>query len=108
MQAGPPPASSQEKMTVVPSEDGATLQTASPLPPPPPAILDWLVYAGIALCSLTAALIATYNVDADTVAYLDLSNAVRTHHWHALINASWFPPYPDMLPLGRAVFHFRP
>ncbi|MDP9051756.1 MAG: hypothetical protein M3O31_13720 [Acidobacteriota bacterium] len=71
-------------------------------------IIDWAVYAGIAVSTAISALVGRYNVDSDTVAYLDLSNAVRAHQWHALVNASWFPLYPALLTIGRSFFHFRP
>jgi hypothetical protein len=105
MMGGSIPVFSQRGMVVKPAE--AVPETSS-LVSLIPFALDGLVYASIVLCSITAALIGTYNVDADTVAYLDLSNAIRNHRWHALVNASWFPIYPALLTLGRACFTFRP
>src|SRR5664280_792364 len=71
-------------------------------------LLDWLAYTGVVICSLTAALIGLYQVNADVVAYLDLSDAVSLHRWHALFNASWFPLYPALVALGKAAFGNRP
>jgi hypothetical protein len=99
------PVSGQRGSVVNSAEAGSR---APSLLPPISLAVDGLVYAGIVLCSITAALIGTYNVDADTVAYLDLSNAIRNHQWHALVNASWFPVYPALLTVGRACFSFRP
>jgi hypothetical protein len=69
---------------------------------------DWLVYAGIVLCCLTDALVGLYRTDCDTVPYLDLSDAIAGHLWHSVVNAYWFPLYPALLALGKAVFGFRP
>ena len=73
-----------------------------------PYLFDWLVYAGIVVSSLASALLGAYRVEADTVAYLDLSDAVRLHRWHALFNGSWFPLYPAFVALGKAAFGNRP
>jgi hypothetical protein len=72
-----------------------------------PAIADWLVYTAIAFCSLMNALFGAYRTDADTVAYFDLSDAIKDGQWHSAINANWFPFYPSLLALGRALFGFR-
>jgi len=68
---------------------------------------DRIVYAGIAVCSLLNALFGAYHTDADTVAYLDISDAIRNHDWHSAINANWFPLYPALLALAKACFGFR-
>jgi hypothetical protein len=109
MRAGSVPGNSQYKISANPAETPSRPhRPASLVQRPLPIAIDWLVYAGMVSCSIIAALVGTYNVDADTTAYLDLSNAVRNHQWHALVNASWFPTYPALLTIGRACFRFRP
>lgn len=75
---------------------------------PVPLYADWLVYVGMAVCSLTKALAGNVITNADTVAYLDLSDAARAHQWHTLVNGYWFPLFPTLLAAGRALFGFRP
>jgi len=72
-----------------------------------PRFADWLVYLGIAACSLLSALVGAYRTDADTVAYLDLSDAMRDYNWHSAINSYWFPLYPCLLTVARGLFGFR-
>jgi len=72
-----------------------------------PPKIDLLIYAGIALCSLAQALFGAYRMDADPVAYLDLSDAIRNGDWHSAFNAYWFPFYPTLLAAARAMFGFR-
>lgn len=68
---------------------------------------DQAIYVGIVVCSFFGALVNQRFVTADTVAYLDLSDAIRDHRWHAVVNAYWFPLYPALLTIGRACFGFR-
>jgi hypothetical protein len=75
---------------------------------PIPQEADWLVYLGIIFCALINALIGAYKVEADTVAYLDLSDAVKDHIWHATFNASWFPLYPALVAIAKSLFSYRP
>jgi hypothetical protein len=42
----------------------------------------------------------------DSIAYFDLSDAVRFHRWHDCFNASWFPLYPFLLTLARGATGF--
>ncbi len=85
--------------------------TAAERPPaalrPVPRSADWLIYFGMFVCSLANALFGAYDSNADTVVYLDLSDAIRNHLWHTVVNAYWFPLYPALLTLGRACFGFR-
>jgi hypothetical protein len=69
-------------------------------------IADLLIYAAIVFCSLMNALFGAYRTDSDTAAYLDLSDAIKTGNWHFAINSYWFPFYPFLLTLGRALFGF--
>ena len=68
---------------------------------------DWLIYCGMVACSLANAFFGAYESNADTVVYLDLSDAIKNHLWHSVVNAYWFPLYPALLTLGRACFGFR-
>ena len=61
----------------------------------------------MAICSLMQALVGAYRMDSDPVAYLDLSDAIKDGNWHSAVNAYWFPFYPSLLAVGRAVFGFR-
>jgi hypothetical protein len=105
MQASGPSDDLQPK---IPSERSASTSAESCIMPDSSPIFDWLIYAGILACSLAVAFIGIYRVEADTVAYLDLSDAVRLHRWHALFNASWFPLYPAVVAVGKAAFGSRP
>lgn len=73
-----------------------------------PRVADWLVYIGVVVCSLVNALVGAYHVNSDTVAYLDLSDAIKNHLWHSVVNAYWFPLYPALLAIGKAFFGYRP
>ena len=54
-----------------------------------------------------SALVGAYRTDADTVAYFDISDALRNHDWHSAITAYWFPLYPSLLTIARGIFGFR-
>jgi hypothetical protein len=41
------------------------------------------------------------------VSYFDISDAIRHHLWHSVVNAYFFPAYPALLLIGRAIFGFR-
>jgi 4-amino-4-deoxy-L-arabinose transferase-like glycosyltransferase len=77
------------------------------VPAPLPLFADWILYAAIAFSSLVSALVGAYRTDADTVAYFDISDAIRNHNWHSAINAYWFPFYPGLLTIARGLFGFR-
>ena len=68
---------------------------------------DWVVYSGIAICSLINALFSLRFTTADTVAYLDISDAILDHRWHSVVNAYWFPLYPALLAVGKMLFGHR-
>src|SRR5579875_1846695 len=61
-------------------------------------------FAAIAICTCESALFRIFPPSADLVAYQDLSDAIRAHQWHAVVNAYWFPLYPALLTLGKALF----
>lgn len=46
-----------------------------------------------------------YALDGDGMAYMDLADLIRSHHWAGVINAYWNPLYPALLALAQRVFH---
>lgn len=92
----------------MPVTDAAPETKRSALSGPVPVGVDAALYAGMLGCWLTNVFLGGYSgVDGDTVAYLDFSDLIRHHQWGYAFNASWFPLYPALLTLTRAVFHFR-
>ena len=68
-----------------------------------------LLFAGLLAAScFVSAWFTGRGTNGDAISYYDLSDAVRQHAWHATVNASWFPLYPALLTLSRALFHFEP
>lgn len=70
-------------------------------------VSDPWIYLAIALCCLAGALFNPYLNTADALSYFDISDAIRHHVWHSVVNAYFFPVYPGLLLIGRAVFGFR-
>jgi len=63
---------------------------------------------GIFLATLQA-WIRRYEVSADSISYLDMSDAVMPGgNWHRLINGVWSPLYPFLLGLFRRLLHVSP
>jgi len=73
----------------------------------PPRRADYVLYAGLGAGCLLQALLGGSGSQGDSIAYLNLSDAMQHHVWHALVNASWFPAYPALLTMARALFGFR-
>lgn len=46
-----------------------------------------------------------YQIDGDAVAYMDLADLMRAHHWHGMVNSYWHPLYPACLALAQILFH---
>ena len=46
-----------------------------------------------------------YALDGDGMAYMDVADLIRAHHWAGVINAYWHPLYPALLALAQTVFH---
>lgn len=46
-----------------------------------------------------------YQIDGDAMAYMDIADLMRSHHWAGVVNAYWHPLYPACLALAQAVFH---
>jgi hypothetical protein len=48
---------------------------------------------------------APYALDGDGMAYMDVADLMRAHHWAGVINGYWNPLYPAALALAQRVFH---
>lgn len=46
-----------------------------------------------------------YAIDGDGMAYMDIADLMRSHHWAGVINAYWNPLYPALLALSQRLFH---
>ncbi|MGA8940697.1 MAG: hypothetical protein WB439_16160 [Acidobacteriaceae bacterium] len=46
-----------------------------------------------------------YALDGDGMAYMDIADLMRSHHWAGVINAYWNPLYPAGLALAQRLFH---
>jgi hypothetical protein len=46
-----------------------------------------------------------YQVDGDAMAYMDIADLMRAHHWAGVVNAYWHPLYPACLAVAQRVFH---
>jgi len=69
-------------------------------------IIFWSI--GLAFASFQA-WVFRYEVTADSISYLDISDAVLpTGNWHRLINGIWSPLYPFFVGVFRRVFNVSP
>ena len=59
------------------------------------------ICTGIVFCTLANSLLGEYSPSADVVAYLDISDLIRAHQWHSVVNGYWFPLYPALLAIAR-------
>jgi len=67
------------------------------------------IYCALAaLVTFGYALYDGYQIDGDAVAYMDLGDLLRAHHWAGTINGYWHPMYPAFLALGHALFRATP
>ncbi len=57
-----------------------------------------------ALATFGYALYDDYQIDGDAVAYMDIADNLRAHHWEGIINGYWHPMYPAFLALGHTIF----
>jgi 4-amino-4-deoxy-L-arabinose transferase-like glycosyltransferase len=46
-----------------------------------------------------------YQIDGDAVAYMDIADLLRAHHWAGAVNGYWHPLYPACLALAQIVLH---
>jgi len=54
-----------------------------------------------ALVTFGYAIYDGYQIDGDAVAYMDLGDLLRAHHWAGIVNGYWHPMYPDTLSRGQ-------
>ena len=52
-----------------------------------------------------AAKFEPYQMDGDAMAYMDVADLMRAHHWAGVVNAYWHPLYPACLALAQRLFH---
>jgi hypothetical protein len=57
-----------------------------------------------ALVTFGYALYESYQIDGDAVAYMDIGDLIRAHHWAGIVNGYWHPMYPAFLALGHTLF----
>src|ERR1019366_3412169 len=57
-----------------------------------------------ALATFGYALYDDYQIDGDAVAYMDIGDNLRAHHWAGIVNGYWHPMYPAFLSLGHMLF----
>ena len=67
------------------------------------ALLDYL--ALLIPIAWLATKFEPYQMDGDAMAYMDIADLMRTHHWAAVVNAYWHPLYPALLALAQRLFH---
>ncbi|GAC1419403.1 MAG: hypothetical protein NVSMB62_12070 [Acidobacteriaceae bacterium] len=58
-----------------------------------------------ALATFGFARYATFNVDGDGIAYMDIADCLRAHRWAGAVNGYWHPMYPAFLAAGHRLFH---
>ena len=46
-----------------------------------------------------------YALDGDGMAYMDVADLIRAHHWAGVVNGYWHPFYPALLSIAQRVFH---
>jgi 4-amino-4-deoxy-L-arabinose transferase-like glycosyltransferase len=46
-----------------------------------------------------------YQIDGDAMAYMDIADLMRRHHWAGVVNGYWNPLYPACLALAQKFFH---
>jgi hypothetical protein len=46
-----------------------------------------------------------YQIDGDAMAYMDIADLMRAHHWAGVVNGYWNPLYPAGMAVAQAVFH---
>jgi hypothetical protein len=46
-----------------------------------------------------------YQMDGDSMAYMDIADLIRSQQWAGVVNGYWHPLYPAALALAHALFH---
>ena len=57
------------------------------------------------LCGIGYAKYDSYKLDGDAVAFMDIADAIHTHHLALAVNGYWNPAYPAALAVGEIVAH---
>jgi 4-amino-4-deoxy-L-arabinose transferase-like glycosyltransferase len=57
------------------------------------------------LCGIGYAKYDGYQLDGDAVAFMDIADAIHTHHFALAVNGYWNPAYAAALAVGEAVAH---
>jgi Dolichyl-phosphate-mannose-protein mannosyltransferase len=57
----------------------------------------------LVLCLVLEAFFAPYDMNADSVSYLDLADLIQAHKWQWVVNAYWHPFYPCLIFLSKMV-----
>jgi hypothetical protein len=63
-----------------------------------------LYCALVAMVTSGYALYDGYQIDGDAVAYMDIGDLLRAHHWAGIVNGYWHPMYPAFLSMGHILF----
>jgi hypothetical protein len=65
-----------------------------------------LVYVGLLiLIAWLTTKFDPYQIDGDAMAYMDIADLMRGHHWAGVVNAYWHPLYPALLAVAQRLFH---
>jgi 4-amino-4-deoxy-L-arabinose transferase-like glycosyltransferase len=67
------------------------------------ALLAYLVL--LAPIAWLAMKFSPYALDGDGMAYMDVADLIRAHHWAGVVNGYWHPLYPALLAIAQSVFH---
>jgi hypothetical protein len=62
-----------------------------------------ILFGLLGLCLVLEAIGSPYDMNADSVSYLDISDLIGLHQWHWVVNAYWHPGYPALLLFSRNV-----
>lgn len=65
--------------------------------------LAWAEIAILAVSALFATLVTRGDLSMDAISYFQLSEAIHSHNWAALVNGYWTPGYAFLLSIGQSV-----
>jgi hypothetical protein len=91
-----------------PSQAAPTLRDPTPEASAIPILLRrfFPLYCVVAaLVTFGYALYDSFQLDGDAIAYMDIGDHLRAHHWAGIVNGYWHPMYPAFLSLGHILFH---
>jgi hypothetical protein len=66
-----------------------------------------LIVYGLLLLPIAwlAAKFDPYQMDGDAMAYMDIADLIRAHHWAGVVNGYWHPLYPAAIALADSLLH---